>query len=83
MGMALQVRFEEVDEDDVELFLLYRKELSKEHILALEELHIREESESSPEGIVPVKPSRQRSWLKFSNWSMKPWPSSMNMIPTV
>ena len=48
--------FEEVDEDDVEdLLLSHREELSDEDLLALEEERIGEESESSPEEVVPVK----------------------------
>ena len=54
--MALQVGFDEVDENEVEdLLLLYRKELVNEDLLALEEERIREESESSPEEVVPAK----------------------------
>jgi len=56
VGMALQVGFEEVDKDDVEDFLLsHNVELSNEDLLALEEERIREESESSPEEVLPVK----------------------------
>ena len=44
MDIALQVVFEEVNEDDVEeLLLSHREELSNEELLALEEEHIREE----------------------------------------
>ena len=56
VDMALQVGFEEVDEDDDEDFLLsHREELRNDDLLALEEERIREESESSPEEVVPVK----------------------------
>ena len=56
VDMALKVGFEEVDEDDVEdLLLSHREELSNEDLVALEEEHIRVESESSPEEVVPVK----------------------------
>ena len=56
VDMALQVGFEEVDEDDVEdLLLSHMEELSNEDLLALEEEHIREESESSPEEVVSVE----------------------------
>ena len=55
VDMVLQVGFEEVDKDDVEDFLLsHREELSNEDLLALEEERIREESESSPEEVMPV-----------------------------
>ena len=55
-GHDLQVGFEEVDKDDVEDFLLsHNVELSNEDLLALEEERIREESESSPEEVLPVK----------------------------
>ena len=53
--MALQMGFEEVDEDDVEdLLLSHREELSNEDLLSLEEECNRVESESSPEEVVPV-----------------------------
>ena len=56
VDMALQVGFEEVDEDDVEdLLLSDREELSNEDLWALEEKRIREESESSPLEFLPVK----------------------------
>ena len=56
VDMTLQVEFEEVNENDVEVLLLsHREELSNEDLLALEEERIREESESSPEEVVPVK----------------------------
>ena len=48
--------FEEVNKDDAEdLLLSHRKELSNEDVLAPEEERIREELESSPKEVVPVK----------------------------
>ena len=51
VDMALQVGFEVVED----LLLSRREEMSNGDLLALEEEHIRKESESRSEEVVPVK----------------------------